>query len=147
MRRALHAVTPAAGGAGLCVLVVGTFLPWLRSGDVLRNSYQTDGAIRRLMEPDGLLRTALHVWPLVSLACAAVVALFLLGLRFVAAAMAVVVALAAGGVSLAALISTGTQPIMIDSRGPLGTFVGAAVVLVAASMQLAISVRARRGRP
>jgi hypothetical protein len=33
----------STGAAGIVLLVVGTFLPWLQSGQVQRNSYKTGG--------------------------------------------------------------------------------------------------------
>ena len=75
MRRRDLLVPPVVGGVGLVVLLIGTFLPWLRSGRNGRNSYQAGGAVRRLIGTSGLVDSLLALWPLVGLACAAVVAL------------------------------------------------------------------------
>jgi hypothetical protein len=80
----------AVAGVGLCVL--GTTLPWLRSGERARSSYQLAGLAGRLF--DGPTDTVAHVWlvfPL--LATAAVAALLWHPARFVfvcCAAVAVV---------------------------------------------------------
>src|SRR5205823_3074439 len=37
---------PALVGTGVAMLVIGTFLPWLRSGTALRDSYQSIAALR-----------------------------------------------------------------------------------------------------
>src|SRR5262245_66012238 len=55
------------GGAG--VVLVGTFLPWLRSGDVWRNSYEVWRSADRLGVVSGLPLQIVHVaWFLVLVA-------------------------------------------------------------------------------
>ena len=49
-QRARLRLAPAAMCAGLVVLMIGTFLPWLESGRVSRNSYAGDSALRELVE-------------------------------------------------------------------------------------------------
>ena len=135
---------PVLGLLGLVTLTVGTFLPWLRSGQVLRNSYQTDGAIRQLLQPDEPIRTALAAWPAVSLACAAAVALYSVSMRRSALALAVVTALVAAAVATAALAAGAVQSVRAETSGPTVTLIGAVVVLIAVSMQVAIVSRAWR---
>ena len=138
-------VAVAAGGLiGLATLTTGTFLPWLRSGQVLRNSYQTDGAIRQLLQPDEPIRTALAAWPAVSFACAAVAALYVVSMRRSAAALAVATALIAAAVATAALAAGAVRSVRAETSGPTVTLIGAVLVLVAVSMQVAITSKTWR---
>jgi hypothetical protein len=54
--------------SGSVVAVIGTFLPWLRSGAADRSSYEIFALVDRLgFSPDGLVGWALRLWPLVPL--------------------------------------------------------------------------------
>ena len=57
---------PIVGAVGLVTIVLGTFLPWLRSGTHERNSYQAGGAVRRLVEPSATVDHLLALWPFIS---------------------------------------------------------------------------------
>jgi hypothetical protein len=135
------ALVPALGVAGLVTIVVGTFLPWLRSGRVLRNSYETDGAIRRLLVTDGIAHGALAIWPAVSLACAAIIALYTLGARGVGLALAVVTALVAAAVGIGALTAPRLGSLAVETSGPAVTLAGSILVLLAATLRFLIFVR------
>jgi hypothetical protein len=128
--------TGGLGLAGLGVLVLGTFLPWLRSGQVSRNSYQTGGALQRLLSLPGPLQTAVSVWPFVGLACAATVALFAIGLHRSAAAASLLTAAAAAVISIAALTVSGSGLVAPVRLGPIVTLLGAILVVAAASLVL-----------
>jgi hypothetical protein len=71
-----RAHVPAAvvtSGAGLAL--IGTFLPWLRSGSVDRSSYEIFDLVERLgFSPNGVVAWVLRLWPLVPLllACSAI---------------------------------------------------------------------------
>lgn len=132
--RSLHA---ALGLGGLLTIVLGTFLPWLRSGDAQRNSYQTGGMLRRLLGLHGPAEVMLSVWPFVALLCAGVVALFAVGLRRVAAATSLIAAAASGAVAVTALQVSGTTFAMPVRLGPLVTLVGAVSLASAATLVLA----------
>jgi len=110
---------------GPAVLVVGTFLPWLRSGRANRNSYATDGAVRRLLDVDGVTAAALKAWPFVSLLCAAAVALVLLGRLALGAGLGAVAALAAGAVAAWALGAPSRGLLHAATPGPAVTLAGA----------------------
>lgn len=131
---------PVLGGTGLILLVVGTFLPWLRSGQNRRNSYQTGGALRRLLGLHGIADSAVSAWPFLALLCGAIAAIFALGLRRSAAALAVVAALAAGSVAVAALRVGGNSFARPVSLGPSVTLTGAATLLAAATLVLTTSI-------
>ncbi|HKN96310.1 MAG TPA: hypothetical protein VJX10_04260 [Pseudonocardiaceae bacterium] len=124
--------------AGLAILVLGTFLPWLRSGDVLRDSYQSVGALRTLVEGTGF-GVLLNAWLMVIPACVVCVALYALRLRRVSAGLGVVVALAVG-VAAGLVVAQGDDPgalIGAASAGPAVTLAGATAVLVGAIAVLA----------
>jgi hypothetical protein len=125
---------------GPAVLVVGTFLPWLRSGRTERNSYATDGAVRRLLDVDGLTAAALRAWPFVSLLCAAAIALVLLGRVGIGALLAALAALAAGPLAAWALGAPNRGLLHAAAAGPAVTLIGAVLtglgVLACASGRL-----------
>jgi hypothetical protein len=131
------------GVTGLVVLVVGTFLPWLDSGRARRNSYETGGALKRLLGLRGLAEAAVSAWPLIGLMCAAVVAIFAVGLRRSAALLALLTAIPTGAVAVAALLVDGNSFVRPVDLGPIVTLVGATAVLIAATLLL-MSVRTLR---
>lgn len=137
MRRPVVRIAgPALGMTGLAMLVVGTFLPWLRSGQTRRNSYQTGGALRRLLGLHGSLDTAVSAWPFVGLVCAAVVAIFAVGLYRCAALLGLLTALATGAVAATALWVDGNAFVRPVTLGPTVTLVSATIVLAAATLIL-----------
>lgn len=136
-------LAPALAGAGLVVLLIGTFLPWLRSGGALRNSYQADGVIRRLLAPNGPAGALLTAWPLVGACCAVAAAGYALGLRRTALALAAVTAVAAGAVAVPALILAPRSYASVIAGGPAVTLAGSALVL--AGVVTALSTRDRTG--
>ena len=129
-RRAVAAVARAVTCAGLTLVVVGTFLPWLRSGRATRNSYATDGAVRRLLDVNGTVDAALRAWPFVSLLCALAVAFVLLGLHRAGLVLAVLAALAAGPVAAWALLSPAHGLIRPATAGPAVTMIGAILTML-----------------
>lgn len=137
-------VAPAIGLAGLLVIVVGTFLPWLRSGRTSRNSYQTGGAVRRLIGTTGIVDDLLGLWPLVGLACAVAIALFLLGARTVGTILAGLSAMGAGTASIGALATTATSYAKVSIIGPVVTLVGATLVALAVLLRALAAVAVPR---
>ncbi|MDT4894437.1 MAG: hypothetical protein QOE97_3472 [Pseudonocardiales bacterium] len=132
MRRRL---APAAGALGLILLVTGTFLPWLRSGDVRRNSYQAGGALRALVDLPGLLDVAVRVWPFVGLWCAGVVVGFVLGAPRFAALLGLLAGLLGSVVATATLQARGSGLIAASRSGPSVTLAGSLIV-ISASLSL-----------
>ena len=127
----------ATGGAGLTavgllVLLTGTFLPWLRSGTVSRDSYQSVGALRGLPTPPGGAENALlYGWLAVIPLAAICIALFALNLRRpsgVVACLVAALAVAASAVAIAQPAATG--PVGFSTIGPTVTLIGAAFALV-----------------
>jgi hypothetical protein len=146
MRTVVARLGAGVATAGLTVLVIGTFLPWLRSGTVLRDSYQSAGALRGLV--GGLNAQAgavLGAWPVVIPCCAACVAGYALGLRRSAAVAGLVISLIVG--TAAGVVAV--QPDATDSvvgpahTGPVVTLVGA-TIMVAGAISVVICPRAVR---
>ena len=132
---------PVLATCGLVLIVVGTFLPWLRSGTVTRNSYQAAGAIRDVLEPGPLAGAALRVWPAVSLACALAVALYLLALRTLAAVLVVLLVAVAAAAAVGTLVSGPYGTVAAAPTGPAVTLAGGAIALAAVTMLLSRSIR------
>lgn len=135
---------PAFGASGLVVLVAGTFLPWLRSGQVRRNSYQAGGALQRLLGVHGVLDSAVSAWPFVGLLCAGIVATYAIGCHRCAALLALIVALFTGAVALAALRIGGNRILRAAALGPSVTLLGALAVLAAATLLLTSRASSQR---
>ncbi len=125
------------------VLLTGTFLPWVRSGRVTRNSYEVAGVGLRRLDVAPWLEAVLQAWPFLGPLWAVVVVLAVLGRRRTAVAVALVLAVltavvAAGGVYLALRFDAAAFGGVIT--GPVVTLVGALGVVVAA-----VLLRRRRG--
>lgn len=133
-----------AGVLGLVVIVIGTFLPWLKSGSVTRNSYQAGGAMRRLLDVPGWLGAALTAWPFVGLACAGVVVLFAAGLVRPSAVLGLLLGAFAAAVSAGALAVRGSGLVAPEAPGPVVTVVGATALITASTVLLLLPQRPAR---
>lgn len=139
-----RAVLAATAGLGLAIMVVGTFLPWLRSGSTQRNSYTADGLVRRLLATDGITHALLMMWPFLSVLCAVAVALLLMTLFRTGGTLALVCAVAVGIVSVR-ILATGSHALIgVDRSGPGLTLAGCALT---ASASLAVLLLSARHRP
>src|SRR4051812_13154865 len=126
----------AVGAAGLFVLVLGTFLPWLRSGDVRRNSYASFGVLGRLIGFHGITGFAIRIWPLLGLCCAAVVMAVVVRWHRVAAVLGLVTAAWSAAVACAVLMRDGAAGVTAVAVGPFVTIGGDVAVGVAAILTL-----------
>jgi hypothetical protein len=118
---------------GLVVIAVGTFLPWVVSGAVLRDSYESIAFVRTVKVLDGNpLLLVIDAWTLLIPISTLCLVVYALGLRRVAATLAGVAAIISGTVSGAAAVISGGEDIRlgIASVGPTTTLVGAVVTLV-----------------
>jgi MYXO-CTERM domain-containing protein len=119
--------------AGLVTVAVGTFLPWVRSGDVLRDSYESISVVRTVgvLEGSGL-SLVLDVWTsLIPMTTVGVVA-YALGLRRSGATISALVAIISGTVAGAATVLGGGEEVRlgIAGAGPPTTLAGAVLTLV-----------------
>lgn len=127
--------------------MLGSFLPWLRSGHATRNSYQTDGAIDRLLELDAAPHLALRLWPFVSLACAAAIVLLVFGLLRIAAVVTLLCSVVAGAVAAGALVAPRVASIAVAQLGPSVTLAGSVLGGLTAIIRFATPVRPARSNP
>ncbi len=118
---------------GLTTVAVGTFLPWVRSGSVLRDSYQSIAVLRTIKVVDGSpLSLVLDAWTLLIPVITVCIVVYALGFRRSAATVSGVVAIISGTVAGAATVVSGGEEIRlgIASAGPVTTTVGAVLALV-----------------
>ncbi len=135
---------------GAAVVVIGTLLPWVRTGGRRRNSYDLLVLVERLgFTPDGATATALRWWPLLPvLVVAAVVAAWWGWLR-VGGATGLVAAGYAGTISV--LVVRGGSALVRMQAGTTVTIIGAVVLAAGSVAALAIGsgapVRPRSSAP
>ena len=111
--------------AGALVAVVGTFLPWLRSGTRRRSSYEIFSLVDRLgISQSSLVGWGLRLWPIVPLLLATAVTLAWFPRKWFSGASAVAAVVYAGGVSAAVEFAPATSLIAV-SYGPWVTLAGA----------------------
>jgi hypothetical protein len=124
------AVLTAVGSA---TIAVGTFLPWVRSGSVLRDSYESISVLRTIKVLDGSpLALVLDVWTVLIPVITVCIVAYTLGLRRSAATISAILAIISGTVAGAATVVGGGEEVRlgISSTGPATTFVGAVLTLV-----------------
>ncbi|SFQ56469.1 hypothetical protein SAMN05421810_109241 [Amycolatopsis arida] len=145
--RSPGAPVPAAVAAvGLVVVVVGTFLPWLRSGSVRRSSYETASLVDHFSLLDhALLGAVLRSWVAVPLVAASCVALLAVRLSRTAAIGTIVLAIVVGTVAVGVLVQGGdaSGPVGLVPAGPLACLAGSTIALIGALGVLATSRRIR----
>ena len=144
------AITVTVGAA---VLLMGTLMPWLRSGAIERSSYDVFDLVDRLgFSEGGVVGWALRLWPLVPLLLVLTVIAWWwpssrAGWRATRVALTFVASLYAGGVAVAVLNAPDVALFSVGP-GPSVTILGA-VVMIAGLGLAAISAtrRARAARP
>lgn len=126
--------------AGLVLIVVGSFGPWLRSGDRLRSSYELFEVAERLgFLGEGPLRWLPRVWICVPLLAAVAFALCVVDRNLAAGAVGIVVGVYAVVVSAGVLRS----PLRAEWGCALGALGGAVTVLSASAVASVPSKRMR----
>lgn len=129
------------GGTGLVLVVAGSFLPWVISGNVRRSSYAILGVVDRLgIAGDGFLGILVAQWPLAGALC--VLPLVTAALRWwrVTGILSVLIGLAAGVLSLGILtMATGVAALSVrlDPIGPAVMAAGA-ILLFSGGLALAL---------
>ena len=128
-------ITATLGLLGLVTAVVGMLLPWLRSGAVLRDSFELAGVIQTLGFLRGdVLELLLYGWfaliPVITLSIAA----YALGARRVAATFVLLVTIILGTIAGGARVEAGSGEgsVGITATGPTVSLIGAALALAAA---------------
>ncbi len=126
-------------GAALVGCVLGTFLPWLQSGENHRNSYSAVGVLERLLHIDGPVRLAIDLWPFLGLYCAVTISLLALQWWRSAAVAGALCGAVCVVVSWRALSVPGRFGISVVRSGPMVTLTAAGVALAALSALLVIA--------
>ncbi|HZE50496.1 MAG TPA: hypothetical protein VE074_13090 [Jatrophihabitantaceae bacterium] len=145
MSAASTRIVPVLGVAGLVTALIGTFLPWLRSGQVHRNSYTSFGLLRRLIGFHGVAEVLIRAWPLLGMACALVVLVAVAGLLRAAALLALLVGAWSAAIAGGALAHDPVGNVRIDTLGPIVTVVGATTTITAAILTLISQVSHQTG--
>ena len=110
--------------AGAAVALVGTFLPWLRSGARRRNSYEIFSLVERLgFATSSVVGWGLRLWPVVPFLLIGAVTLQWFPRRWVTGGSAIVVVVYIGGVSVAVETAPATSLIAVE-YGPWVVVVG-----------------------
>ncbi|HVK26352.1 MAG TPA: hypothetical protein VM677_33795 [Actinokineospora sp.] len=125
----------AVAGVGVVAVVVGMFLPWFRSGTVLRDSFQIIGVIQSLGFLRGdTLELLLYAWFAVIPAVTLSIVAYTLGLSRTAATIGAVLAIFTGTISGGATVESGggESSLGIAGTGPTVTLIGSLVALVGA---------------
>jgi hypothetical protein len=138
-------VALAASLLGVVAVVTGTFLPWVRSGQVDRNLYTMAGFVDRV----GLLGPGASVsgWlALIGPLCAIPVVLAVLRMHRAAAVVGLLIALAGGGFAASTLLLAAGRTALGVSLAPVGpaTVLVGAVLRVAGGVGVLLTGRAPR---
>jgi hypothetical protein len=123
------------------VTLVGTFVPWLRSGSTSRSSYDLLGLMSRLdFAPGSVVRTMVRWWPLVPLLITTAVVAAWWQQTWVALIAATTSALYAGGVGVAVVVASRRTHVDVGP-GPWVCAIGSLGLLVAATWLAVTSAR------
>ena len=129
---------------GGLVALVGTFLPWLRSGTRDRSSFEIFSLVDRLgISQSSLVGWGVRLWPVVPLLLVLAVTLLWFPRKWFGGATVLVAVAYAGVVSIAVRSASSNSLITIE-RGPTVTLVGV-VILAAGAVITAVLIRPRRG--
>ena len=118
------------------VALVGTFLPWLRSGTRDRSSYEIFSLVDRLgISQSSVVGWGLRLWPVVPFLLVLAVTLEWFPRKWVTGAAVAVATVYAGLVAVAVTTASSNSLITIEG-GPVVTLVG--VVILAAATLVAL---------
>ena len=132
--------------AGLALIAAATFLPWVVSGDVLRDSYQSISVLRAIRVLDGNpLELVLDAWTMIIPAITVCVALYAFGFRRSAATISVIPAIICGTISGAATVVGGGEDVGlgIAVAGPVTMLIGSVLTVIGVVGSFAGRARAR----
>lgn len=132
--------------AGLAVIVLGSFLPWSRSGNVPRNSYESAGLADHFALVDSdFLAVTLRAWIAIPALGALCVALLVVRLDRTAGALSLIVSTLAGTPAgiLAVQASDPAGLVGIAPAGPITSLAGSIIALIGALGILVVAGRTR----
>ena len=117
---------------GAAVALVGTFLPWLRSGSRRRNSYDIFSLVERLgISESSVVGWGLRVWPLAPLLLVSAATLQWFPRKWITGLAAAIAAAYVGGVAIAVMTAT-TSSLVAVEYGPTVTLAGAVLIAIGA---------------
>lgn len=127
--------------AGLTILIAGTFLPWLVSGEVRRNSYEIVGVINRL----GLLASGpgsvlAAVWPFLGPTCILPVLAGLLRWWRTAGVLCVLLGVTCAvlaGMALVLAVGRSAAGVSLDPVGPVTVLLGSVIAITGGALLVA----------
>ena len=121
---------------GTLMAVVGTFLPWLRSGTRRRNSYEIFALVDRIgFAPSSLVGWGLRLWPIVPLLLAGAAISTWFPRRWLTGITVAIAVIYAGSVSAAVRSAPSTSLIAVEI-GPSVTLAGAAILAAGSLLAL-----------
>ena len=144
--RAIAVVVMAAGAVAV---IVGSLLPWVRTGGRRRHSYDLFELVERLgFAPSGPVATALRWWPLVPLLAVSAVVAAWWGWPRAGGLVGEIAALYAGAIALAVSLAPSDRAIDALAGAPV-TFLGAVALLGGSVAAIVAGFRSpvRRRRP
>jgi hypothetical protein len=132
VRARLGVIGAGVAAAGLALLAVGTFLPWVVSGSVVRDSYQSISLLRTIGVVDGSpLEIVLDAWTMIVPAITVCVGVYAFGFRRVAATISTILAIICGTIAGAATVVGGDQDVSlgIAGAGPVAMLIGSVLTM------------------
>jgi hypothetical protein len=118
----------AVATIGGVVALIGTFMPWLRSGALRRNSYEILSLVERLgISQSSLVGWGVRLWPIAPLLLACAVTSQWFPMRWITGPTALVAVVYVGGVA-AAVESASAPSLVAVEYGPVVTILGAALL-------------------
>jgi hypothetical protein len=134
-----------AATLGGLVALVGTFLPWLRSGTRDRSSYEIFSLVDRLgISQSSVVGWGVRLWPVVPLLLVLAVTLLWFPQKWIGGATVLVAVAYAGVVSIAVRSASSNSLITIEN-GPVVTLVGALILGAGALTTVLAAMHNRRG--
>ena len=133
-----------AATLGGLVALVGTFLPWLRSGTRDRSSYEIFSLVDRLgISQSSVVGWGVRLWPVVPLLLVLAVTLLWFPRKWIGGAT-VLVAVAYSGVVSIAVSSASSNSLITIENGPVVTLVGALILGAGALATIVPAMLTRR---
>lgn len=125
-------IVRAVAAVGAATAVLGTFLPWLRSGTRRRNSYEIFSLVDRLgISQSSLVGWGLRVWPLAPLLLVLAATLQWFPRKWLTGACVIVAVVYVGGVAAAVNAAPASSLIAVE-YGPWVVVAGAVALTIGA---------------
>lgn len=130
---------------GAATVILGSAMPWLRTGRRRRTSFEVFGMVDRLgFSPSGTVGWAVRLWPIVPLLVILAAVLAWFDVRW-SLPVAVVAVVYAGGVGVAVSGVDDRSFVGIEA-GPVVTATGAALILLGAGSKAVATLRGHAHR-